>query len=61
MQPAALELLADPSLPESVFAAMNLISDPSVSSAMIDWAAGRGLDHEAAAALFSPSADEEIA
>ena len=61
VEQAALDLLADPSVPESVFAALNMIDAPSAAPALVDWAVGRGLDRAAAAALFSSSPDEEVA
>lgn len=58
---AALRLLAMPEVPESVFAALNLLDDPDAGAALSDWAVGRGLDATAAAALFAPDVAEEAA
>lgn len=58
---AALDLMADPSVPESVFAVLNMLDEPDCSEALMEWAAGRGLDREASAALFSSSPDGEVA
>lgn len=61
VQQAALDLMADPSVPESVFAVLNVLDAPDASEALMAWAAGRGLDREASAALFSSSPDGEVA
>jgi hypothetical protein len=58
---AAEALLALSDVPESVFAALNLLDDPAASPSLAAWAAGRGLDAEAAAALFGVDAAEVAA
>ena len=58
---AAEALLSMPSVPESVFAAMNLLDEPGAGEVLAQWAHGRGLDPEAAAALFGVLAAEAAA